>query len=146
MLFRSNDNASLLSKSITLGQDGQPVADGSACHMKRGQARNIKVDGAQGFANIINGMKPCRALALGTIETEKVQAKFDDKVQVVTARSLPEDPNGVIARTKDFINFQCGQPGFMLIDLDYMDVGVNLIGLFLIMVVIMRIRAMNKLI
>lgn len=53
------------------------------------------------------------------IDTAKVGRQPGDRVNVVTARNLREPRGGVIARTTDYLIFRSGEPGFMLLDIDF---------------------------
>ena len=116
-IFQKADNG-LLSKSISLGDDGQPKSDGSACLMFRGSARGVEVAGAVELAAIINGLKSSEAISLGVIDDAKTGSTPGNPVNVVTARKLPAPRDGVIARTTEYLVFQSQCPGFMLLDYD----------------------------
>jgi hypothetical protein len=117
----TNENDRQLTKSISFGDDGRLKSDGSTCFMARGSGQNVSLEGPQDLADLINRLDSSEALSLGAIETAKVGRRPDDAVNVVTARKLREPRAGVIARTAEYIAFQPGKVGFMLLDVDFKD-------------------------
>jgi hypothetical protein len=57
----------ILSKRISLGVDGKPFIDGSACAMGRGSARRVSFGSYQEFADLINNFKSSEAYAPGRL-------------------------------------------------------------------------------
>jgi hypothetical protein len=116
----ANDpNGVLLSKRIALGPDGVPVSDGSPCRMATGTGITVSVQNAGALAGVIDGMQPCNALALGSINS----GNNGTPVQVVTAKKLAElsaiqSARDSIARTREHIIYRPGVPAWMLLDLD----------------------------
>jgi len=115
----TNEQNRQLSKIISLGDDGRLKSDASACFMARGHGRNVAVEGPSDLADLINQLESSEALSLGRIDMAKVNRQPDDVLDVVTARSLREPQDGVIARTAQYLTFQAGEPGFMLFDIDF---------------------------
>jgi hypothetical protein len=115
----TNENNRQLTKTISLGDDGRPKSDGSACFMTRGSGQNLSLEGPHDLADLINRLDSSEALSLGAIETAKVGRQPGDAVFVVTARNLCEPRPGVIARTAEYVTFQPSEAGFMLLDVDF---------------------------
>lgn len=67
--------------------------------MARGHGRNVAVEGPSDLADLINQLELSEALSLGRIDMAKVNRQPDVVLDVVTARSLREPQDGVIART-----------------------------------------------
>ena len=111
-VFRKKTGA--LSKRIELDADGVPRSDGSACKMKEGEARRIKLNGVAALAELIGQMPSEEALALG-----RLRANLPDNVKVILKKDLNgSTPLNVIARTSDFLQFAAGAPALMLLDHD----------------------------
>jgi hypothetical protein len=103
----------VLSKQIRLDH-GKVVSDGSACLMSNGAARRVDIADIHAYADLVNACASNEAIALGRLK-EGVPAQ----ARVVTADKL----NGsndltTIARTKDFLRFEQGKGGLVLIDFD----------------------------
>jgi hypothetical protein len=71
-----------LTKRISLDDAGKPVSDGSACLMRHGAARWIRLGGVDELADLIGGLEPREALALGTLRPD-----LPDLVEVTTKES-----------------------------------------------------------
>ena len=84
----------------------------AAC--RNGFARRVTIDNVQSLADLINGFKSNEAYALG-----RLKDGLSDRVQVVRKDDLngAEDP-AVIARTLDYLAFNKGEPGLVLLDFD----------------------------
>jgi hypothetical protein len=108
----------LLTKRITLGANGKPVSDGSACRMQAGTAVTTPAPDAATLAWKIDGLSAAEAMVLGSIKG----AVDGQIVNVVTANELlkinPQQRNGTIARTREHFEFPSGAEGWMLIDSD----------------------------
>ncbi len=105
-----------LTKRISLGPDGEPVSDGSACVMSAGSAERVKVANIQELAELIGGLKSNHALALGML-----RPGLPDEVEIATKTAL-DKLNGtprpdLIARTGANI-FYREQPTYVLFDHD----------------------------
>jgi hypothetical protein len=107
-------NGGPLTKRIAL-VDGKIVSDGSDCLMAHGTARRAEIDGMPALAHLINNLAPNQAYALG-----RLKDGLDDPVQVVPAAKLngAKDP-AVIARSKKYLCFNEGEPGLVLLDVDF---------------------------
>ena len=107
----------LLTKRISLGDDGLLFSDGSACVMGQGGARRVRLPGIAAFATLIGGLKSSEAIALGSLRHD-----LPDDVQVTTARKLADmdgaAPPNLIARTAGHINYAARQPALVLLDYD----------------------------
>ena len=113
-----------LSKSISLDpQTGEPVSDSSECYLSSGYAARLPLANVHELADVLANCPSEAALALGSLVSTVVPAPGQRTVGVVTARRLAKLQAGVatsvIARTLDFLEFRPGEPGFMLIDLDF---------------------------
>lgn len=114
-VFRKEDGP--LTKRISLGEDGALLTDGSACKMARGSVRPVHVASMDELAALLNGLQQNEAIALGTVETEKLGD--DGTATVLCHRNLPLDPSaGVVSRSLDYFGFLPGQPGLLLVDFD----------------------------
>jgi hypothetical protein len=88
--------------------------------MAMGTAVTVPAPNARALADLIDGMAPCCALALGSINAGTA---LGTTLRVVTADALkgvPEAQRGtaVIARTREFVQFVEGRPAWLLLDHD----------------------------
>jgi RecA-family ATPase len=104
----------VLSKRISLDASGKVCSDGSACLMTRGTARRVVISDIRAYAGLVNACGSHEALALG-----RLRADLASPVRVVTAAKLNGggDP-ATIARTKEFLTFEPGTGGLVLLDFD----------------------------
>jgi len=113
----------ILSKRITLGEDGQPRPDGSACRMTRGTARRHRMNGGRPAATLaatINELSGNAALSLG-----RLVGQIEVDCHVVTEKQRKQrasadgtnDGTPVIARTREHFGWSDG-PGWALVDFD----------------------------
>jgi hypothetical protein len=106
-----------LTKRISLGPDGKPVSDGSACVMSSGDGQRIYIAGPRELATLIPQLGPENAIALGTL-----QQGVPDQVKVTTKKKLDqlngEAAPALIARSGEFITYRPKQPAFALLDCD----------------------------
>jgi hypothetical protein len=102
-----------LTKRLAL-RDGKIVNDSSACFMANGSAHRVKIASMRALADRINNFAPNQAYALGCLKDG-----VPDGAKVVVADELKDkcDPS-VIARTKQYLVFKKGEPGFVLLDID----------------------------
>jgi len=107
----------VLTKRISLGDDGLLVSDGSACVMGQGAAKRVRLPGISAFADLIGGLKSSEAIALGSLRHD-----LPDEVRVTTARKLEglngTAPTHLIARTAGHISYAIKQPAMALLDFD----------------------------
>jgi hypothetical protein len=103
-----------LTKHIALC-DGKIVNDSSACFMANGVARRVKIESVAAFAGLINNFASNQAYALGRLKNG-----VSDGARVVRRGKLngAGDPS-VIARTKEYLVFNDGEPGLVLLDIDF---------------------------
>ena len=103
-----------LTKRISLGPNGAPMSDSSACTMSSGVAWRFGFDRIGKLAELIEGFGPDQALALGGL-----RADLPARVDVITKRKLNGGaPPDTIARTREFIAYRLGEPALALIDYD----------------------------
>jgi hypothetical protein len=103
-----------LTKRISLNGDGDLVSDGSACVLLRGRARRVELNSAQELADLIGSLGSSEGVVLGAL-----RKGLPDYVEVVTKRKLNgASPPGLIARTREFIDYRAGELAFALIDFD----------------------------
>jgi hypothetical protein len=103
----------LLTKRISLAEDGAVNSDGSACRMASGTARRAPIAGVNELAALIEGLESDQAIVLGAL-----RQGLPDEVKVVTKVKLKEGAEDVIARTAEDVVYRSGQPAFALIDTD----------------------------
>jgi hypothetical protein len=101
-----------LTKRISLAPDGALKSDGAACVMANGTARRASIASVIDLGNLIEGLKPNEAIALGSLRDG-----LADQVEVVPKRKLNGAAN-VIARTSADIVYRKGQPALALLDFD----------------------------
>lgn len=101
-------DSGLLTKRITLNDDGSLSIDGSACKMSRGSVRTEKFDGLQGLADLICSLKQNEALALANTPRQPGR--------VVAKDLLVAGMNAVARSNQEFRYAQA--PGVALLDAD----------------------------
>ena len=104
----------LLCKKISLGDDGNLVADARPCAMSRGTARRIVLDPAApatALAAAILDMDQSEALVLGTYEGDAAEIK-------ITKTEQADPSKGTHGRNKATIRYADGNPAPLLIDHD----------------------------
>ncbi|MBR1326888.1 hypothetical protein [Bradyrhizobium ottawaense] len=111
-LITKMDEPSLMSKRLSLNDDGSLNSDGSKCWMTKGIAARAFAATAAMLAHIIVACRPNQAIALGSI-AKNIAAP----VHIVRKDRINESP-GCIARTRDFIDYRSGVPSWVLIDFD----------------------------
>jgi hypothetical protein len=110
-VFEKSDGP--LSKHLAL-RDGKIVNDSSACFLAHGSAHRVKIYNMKGFADLINDFGQNQAYALGCLKDG-----VPDSATVVVADELNDEGGlSVIARTKKYLVFKEGEPGFVLLDID----------------------------
>jgi uncharacterized protein (DUF927 family) len=102
-----------LTKRIAL-RDGKIVNDSSVCFVTNGTAHRVKIDSVQALAELINGFSQSQAYALGRLK----DGVLDGATVVVADAIKDEGDPSVIARTKNYLVFKEGEPGFVLLDVD----------------------------
>jgi hypothetical protein len=111
-LIEKLDGNPVMSKRIFLDEQGKVRSDGSQCLMIQGTATRATAETAGDFAKHIMSCGSDQALTLGALKTG-----LPDLVRITTERKLKEHP-GAIARTREFIDYISGSPGWALIDFD----------------------------
>jgi len=111
-LITKRGNPTLMSKRISLTDDGKLRSDGSECRMTTGTAARAFAGTATALARIIETCHSDQAIALGALSDG-----FVSPVSITTKRRVDQHP-GSIARTHDFINYRRGSPAWALIDFD----------------------------
>jgi hypothetical protein len=102
----------LMSKRIFLDDEGKPKSDGSGCYMAHGAATRRAAASAGALAQIIAECGSNQAIALGSLA-----AGLPDPATIVSKQRLKDNP-GAISRSRDFIDYGPGEPGWALIDFD----------------------------
>jgi hypothetical protein len=105
-----------MTKTIKLGPDGKPASDGSACRMWRGAAFVYELTGVDELTQLIDECTPQQALAFGSIKPEFLNG--GGPVQVVLKEASAKPMPGVIARTREHMQFEPGDDGVQFIDHD----------------------------
>ena len=107
----------LLTKRISLDDNGVLISDGSACVMGQGSAKRARLPNIAAFANLINRLQSSEAIALGALHCD-----LPDEAKITTARKLAEmdgsAPSNLIARTAGHIGYLPKQPALALLDFD----------------------------
>jgi hypothetical protein len=111
-VFEKGDG--ILSKRITLDADGNICSDGSACLMTSGSAWRVAITNITEYADIVNACAPNQAISLGRLKADR-----PSRVAVVVAKKLNGGGDlGTIARTKEYLGFEPGTGGLVLLDFD----------------------------
>jgi hypothetical protein len=114
----------VLSKLISLAEDGSLKSDGSGCVMSRGTARRVRLAGIADLADLIEGLRSNEAIALGAL-----RPGLPDQVEIVAKDKVngAAQPN-VIARTGANIIYPAEQPGLVLLDFDSKGMPSNVVA------------------
>ena len=102
----------VMSKRIFLDEQDKVCSDGSQCLMAHGTATRVTAETAAALAKHIMACGTDQAIALGTLRND-----LPNPVKVTTAAKL-RDNQGVITRSRDFIDYRPGAPAWALIDFD----------------------------
>jgi hypothetical protein len=115
IIFKKREG--VLSKRLHLSADGATLEnDSSECRMARGDATRAVLGSVDDFAAFINECPSDVALALGQL---KRKLEPGETVSVVTKRQLREGTDTTaISRSRDYIEYRQGAPGFALLDFD----------------------------
>ena len=111
-LITKRDTPALMSKHISLTNDGKLHSDGSKCLMVTGTAARAFARTASDMARIVASCRSDQAIALGALRKD-----LSNPVQVTTKDRLDQNP-GAIARAQGFIDYRPGIPAWALIDFD----------------------------
>lgn len=93
------------------------IVKAAAAQMTHGHIRTVRIDGLHGLLDIIQGLTSSHALAYGTLVSGQETAEVVSQAQLEEARRTAVDPNAIIARTREYLNF-AHQPGVMMHDHD----------------------------
>src|SRR6202048_2220764 len=102
----------LMSKRIFLNAQSELQSDGSQCLMVQGEAERVAVPTAGKLAEVISRCPSDSAIALGALRDG-----LPTSVPVTVPRKLKDNP-GAITRSREYINYRPGSPGWVLIDFD----------------------------
>src|ERR1700730_11081339 len=102
----------LMSKRIFLNAQGELQSDGSQCLMVQGEAERVAVPTAGKLAEVISRCPSDSAIALGALRDG-----LPTSVPVTVPRKLKDNP-GAITRSREYIDYRPGSPGWVLIDFD----------------------------
>jgi hypothetical protein len=108
----------LLSKRITLGEDGRPLSDGTPCAMTSGTATRVALDWwspASDLAALILDLGSHEALVLGDHVAQT------DTIEITTA-AYADPQSGRYGRTLDTFKFRDDEPAPVLLDHDRKDI------------------------
>jgi hypothetical protein len=111
-LITKHDVPALMSKRISLTNDGNLKSDGSECRMITGTAAREFVGTASALALIIAACRSDQAITLGVLKAE-----LPDSVAVTVPSKLANHP-GAITRSRSCIDYRLGLPAWCLIDFD----------------------------
>lgn len=111
LVEKTGDDA-VLSKRISLDSEGALVKDGSQCRMAEGTARRVSVPTAKALADCIAGCASNQAITLGAL-----RASLPARVRI-TVPGRPAADSDAITRSREFIDYLFGVPGWALIDFD----------------------------
>lgn len=89
----------------------------SAAHMANGTIEKVTVDGLGGLAETIHGLKSSQALGYGIMSNGRETARVVTQSRLEEARRKAADPDSIIARTREHLNF-AHLPGIMMVDHD----------------------------
>src|ERR1700730_5672635 len=102
----------LMSKQISLDEHGAIQSDGSECLMVQGEAQRAVGGTAGRLAEIISRCSSDSAIALGALKDG-----LPSSISITIRRNLKDNP-GAITRSRDYIDYRPGLPGWVLIDFD----------------------------
>jgi hypothetical protein len=111
-LIHKRDTPALMSKRISLTNDGKLHSDGSKCLMVTGTATRAFARTASDLARIVASCRSDQAIALGALRKD-----LSSPVDVTTKDRLDQNP-GAIARAQGFIDYWSEYPAWALIDFD----------------------------
>ena len=102
----------VMSKRIFLNERGEVCSDGSQCLMARGAATRAAAETASELASHIAACGSDQAIVLGAL-----RADLHSPAAITTPSKLKESP-GAITRSREYIDYVPGRPGWALIDFD----------------------------
>jgi hypothetical protein len=110
-IFKKSDGP--LTKKIALRDDGTLTIDSTACWLSIGSAHSATIYSVQELADTINHFTSSEAYTHG-----RLRNGLPGRVSVVVRDKL-NGATDVIARTREFLVFEEGEPGFVLLDIDF---------------------------
>lgn len=116
-ITRLAKHGGILTKRISLGDDGAVISDGSACVMSNGSAERVCLPGLAEFSELIQQLAPHEAIALGALRDDlpsQVAVATKAELQKLNGQAAPD----LIARTAGNIHYRTQQPAIALIDFD----------------------------
>ncbi|MCA1533858.1 hypothetical protein I6F21_14950 [Bradyrhizobium sp. NBAIM03] len=111
-LITKRDIPALMSKRISLTNDGKLRSDGSECRMILGAAARAFAGTASALAQIIESCRSDQAIALGALKAE-----ITSSAAVTIPKRLDKLP-GAITRSRECIDYRRGIPAWALVDFD----------------------------
>jgi hypothetical protein len=102
----------LMSKRIFLDEQGALQSDGSQCLMIQGEAERVLAGTPGKLAEIISQCPSHSAISLGVLKDG-----LPSSISITVPRNLKDNP-GAITRSRDYIDYRPGVPGWVLIDFD----------------------------
>jgi hypothetical protein len=102
----------LMSKRIFLDEQGALQSDGSQCLMIQGKAERVAAGTPGKLAEIISQCPSHSAISLGVLKDG-----LPSSLSITVPRNLKDNP-GAITRSRDYIDYRPGVPGWVLIDFD----------------------------
>lgn len=104
-----------LTKRFDLVED--TIVKTSAAQMTKGTIEKVVVDGLEGLAETVRGLTSSQALTYGILVNGRETARVVTRSKLEEARRNVSDPNSIIARTREDLNF-AHLPGVMMNDHD----------------------------
>jgi hypothetical protein len=111
-LIRKGGPNPILSKRISLDEQGKVCSDGSQCLMAQGTATRATAETAADLAQHIMACGTDQAIALGAL-----RADLPNQAKITIPAKLKDNP-GAITRSRDSIDYRPGAPAWALIDFD----------------------------
>jgi hypothetical protein len=111
-LIKKSGPNPVMSKRIFLDEQGKVCSDGSQCLMAQGTATRATAETAANLAEHIIACGTDQAIALGAL-----RADLPNPAKITIPAKLKDNP-GAITRSRDFIDYRPGAPGWALIDFD----------------------------
>ena len=111
-LIKKSGPNPIMSKRISLDEQGKVRSDGSQCLMAQGTATRAAAETAADLAKHILACGSDQAIALGALRGD-----LSDPAKITTQARLKDNP-GATTRSRDFIDYRPGTPAWALIDFD----------------------------
>ena len=111
-LIKKSGPNPIMSKRISLDEQGKVRSDGSQCLMAQGTATRAAAETAADLAKHILACGSDQAIALGALRGD-----LSDPAKITTQARLKDNP-GATTRSRDSIDYRPGTPAWALIDFD----------------------------